>query len=94
MARTPRSIQSESFLEAALEGLELRRKRLDDEIQQVRELLGRRGRGRPPKAEATKSAPAVRPRKRRLNREARKRIAAAQKKRWAEFRKKQGASEG
>jgi hypothetical protein len=32
-------------------------------------------------------------RKRRLNPEARKRIAAAQKKRWADYRKKQAASQ-
>jgi hypothetical protein len=94
MARTPRSVQSESLLEAALEGLELRRKRLEEEIQHVRALLGRRGRGRPPKSfpEETSRQAAAAPR-RRLNPEARKRIAAAQKKRWAEYRKKQAAAQ-
>jgi hypothetical protein len=92
MARTPRSVQSESLLEAALEGLELRRKRLEEEIQHVRTLLGRRGRGRPPKSTDDSGQPAA-SRKRRLNPEARKRIAAAQKKRWAEYRKKQAASQ-
>ena len=93
MARTPRSVQSESLLEAALEGLELRRKRLEDEIQNVRALLGRRGRGRPPKPSFEDSGQPAVARKRRLKPEARKRIAAAQKKRWAEYRKKQAASQ-
>jgi hypothetical protein len=93
MARTPRSVQSESLLEAALEGLELRRKRLEEEIQNVRALLGRRGRGRPPKSSSEETSRPAGARKRRLNPEARKRIAAAQKKRWAEYRKKQAAAQ-
>ena|SRR5687768_1493502 len=97
MARPPK-VRSEMFLEAALEGLELRKARIDDEIRQVRALMGRRGRGRPPKnaaavEAAAAPAPAKRRRRRRLNADARKRIAAAQKKRWADFRKKKGGSE-
>lgn len=81
------------ILEAALQGLESQRERLDQQIAQVRALLGTRV-GRPPKSavshsgaaglEHRRTAPA---RRRELSPEARKRIAAAQKKRWAAFRK-------
>jgi hypothetical protein len=83
------------ILEAALQGLETQRQRLDEQISQVRRMMGQRT-ARPSKASAaeasTDSAPASsRDRKRRiLSPEARKRIAAAQKKRWATFRKNQG----
>lgn len=93
MAR-PKSVADHGLLEAALEGLELQRQRIEEQIRQVRARLGQGGggRGRPAgkQAAATKSA---RPR-RKLSEQARKRIAAAQKKRWAAFRKKaaQGAS--
>ena len=83
---------SREILEAALHGLESQKERLDDQIAQVRAMLGGRV-GRPAK---THSAPAAEPaqttasrRKRVLSPEARKRIAAAQKKRWAAFRKNQ-----
>jgi hypothetical protein len=74
-----------SFLGAALEGLELQRARIDEQIQQVKQLLGtadgRGGRGRA-------GTGAAAPRKQRqLSAAARARIAAAQKKRWAEYRK-------
>lgn len=84
MARS-KSVQDPSLLEAALDGLELQRQRLDEQIAQVRSLLGRSGRGRPA-AKATGNHSA----KRVLSPAARKRIAAAQKRRWAEFRKAQG----
>jgi hypothetical protein len=92
MPRTPRTVQSEALLEAALEGLELRRQRLEEEIQHVRSLLGRRAGGRSSRSnhDAVAAAPAAR--KRRLNPEARKRIAAAQKKRWEEYRRQQAAA--
>jgi hypothetical protein len=83
------------ILEAALQGLEAQKQKLDEQITQVRAMLGRRG-GRPSKSAQTSSAgtaaaPAVGRRKRVLSAEARKRIAAAQKKRWAAFRKTQGS---
>ena len=85
------------ILEAALQGLELQREKLDSQIAQVRTLLGTRV-GRPPKNAASQSGTTSSAgrrgsngRKRReLSPEARKRIAAAQKKRWANFRKTQG----
>jgi len=81
---------SREILEAALHGLEAQRQRLDEQIAQVRAMMGRRV-GRPPKggaAESGATAGSPSPRKKRtLSPEARKRIAAAQKKRWANFRK-------
>ena len=84
---------SRDILEAALQGLESQREKLDEQIAQVRAMMGgRTGRpGRPPKVASTQTASAPRNgrKKRTLTAEARKRIAAAQKKRWANFRKEQ-----
>jgi hypothetical protein len=82
---------SPEILTAALQGLELQRERLDEQIAQVRALLGRKA-GRPAKVAVSHSfsLPAASSgSKRVLSSEARKRIAAAQKKRWAAFRKNQ-----
>lgn len=82
------------ILEAALQGLEAQRQRLDEQISHVRAMMGGRA-GRPSKKSAAQSQTSnkggsSRGRKRRaLSAEARKRIAAAQKKRWAAFRKTQ-----
>ena len=79
-----------TLLNAALEGLELQKSRIEEQIKSVRVMLG--GGGKPPKAlaaaepAAAKSAPA-RGSKRELSEAARDRIAAAQKKRWNEYRK-------
>jgi hypothetical protein len=83
-----------SLLSAALEGLELQKKRLEEQIAKVRTLMS--GRSSAPSAayaEAPDNPPAARKarkgprRKRVLSPEARERIAAAQRKRWASFRK-------
>ena len=84
MPRPLKPLQDTSVLAAALEGLELQRKRIEDQIAQVRAALG----GRRLRF-ASGGAPAKRGRKRQLSPEARKRIAMAQKRRWAEYRKKQ-----
>ncbi len=84
MARPPSSLQDPSLLAAALEGLELQRRRIDDQIAMVRGMLS--GRKAAAAASSTGAAPVTR-RKRVLSEEARLRIAAAQKKRWAAFRK-------
>ena len=49
MPRTARTVQNHSLLTAALEGLELQRQRIDEQIQEVRSLLGKAPgrRGRP-----------------------------------------------
>ena len=80
----------QSLMQAALEGLEAQRSRIEEQIQQVRTMLGQKRRGRPPAASTTanESAGSKPERKKRvLSVAARKRIAAAQKKRWANFRK-------
>lgn len=89
------------ILQAALQGLEGQKEKIEEQIAQVRSLLGRRV-GRPPKQDAgvtgntsaktssSSSSGGATRKKRVLSAEARKRIAAAQKKRWAAFRKTQG----
>ncbi|MEX2261577.1 MAG: hypothetical protein WD696_06480 [Bryobacteraceae bacterium] len=68
----------------ALVGYEIEKQKIDQKIREIRASLG----GRRGKAEAnSSSAPAPR-RKRELSESARKRIAAAQKRRWAEHRKR------
>ena len=86
MARPPSSLQDPSLLAAALEGLELQRRRIDDQISMVRGLLSGRKSVAVAASTPTSAAPTTR-RKRVLSEEARLRIAAAQKKRWAAFRK-------
>ncbi len=80
-----KSVQDPALLAAALEGLEAQRNRIEEQIEQVRALLGQgpSRRGRPPGVANAKRAT----KKRVLSPAARKRIAAAQKKRWANFRK-------
>ena len=76
----------QEILDAALAGLEAQKTILDRHIEEVRSLLGQRGPGRPKKT-ASASAEAPIAKKRTLSAKARKKIVAAQKKRWAAFRK-------
>jgi hypothetical protein len=80
------------IFEAALQGLEAQKQKLEEQIDQVRAMMGRRV-GRPPKGDGAEASASRRTgaagKKRSLSAEARKRIAAAQKKRWAAFRKGQ-----
>ncbi len=93
MARTSAAPNRE-ILEAALQGLEAQKQKLDEQIAQVRSMMGRRV-GRPPRGNSdgathsTSGTQSATRKKRVLSPEARKRIAAAQKKRWAAFRKSQ-----
>jgi hypothetical protein len=83
MPRPAKAVDS-ALLSAALEGLELQKKRIDEQIKQVRAMLGRKR-----VMVGVDLASLDKPVKRReLSEAARKRIAAAQKKRWAEYRKK------
>jgi len=79
------------LLQAALEGFELQKERIDEQISQLRAMLGKR---KPQVAGTTtdKAEPATNGSRRKLSAAARKRIAAAQKKRWAEFRKSASAA--
>lgn len=83
-----RSVENETLLSAALEGLELQKQRIEGQIREVRALLGKRSGRVTRDAEPSGAKPA---RKRQLSAAARKRIAAAQKRRWAEYRKQHAA---
>jgi hypothetical protein len=83
-----------SILEAALEGLEAKRRQLDEQIAEVQSRLNppRRGRPRASAAGAEEASSASKaPKKRHMSAEGRRRIAEAARKRWAEFHKKQAA---
>ncbi len=82
MPRVGKSIGNH-LLAAALEGLQLQKQRIEDQIKQVRLLLGKSNgkRGKPAGSVSKNTGPG------RLSAAARKRIAAAQKRRWAEYRK-------
>jgi cell division septum initiation protein DivIVA len=88
-------MNDQQLLEAALEGLLAQKQRIEDQISQVQSRLT----GRTPRAARTSTAaPAASAspasRKRTMSAAARKRIAEAQKKRWAEFRKKNPPKDG
>jgi hypothetical protein len=84
MARPANMLSEPGLLEAALEGLLLQRERIEAQIREVRTMLGRK---RASRAATPGTAPGASTRKRQLSDAARKRIAAAQKKRWAEYRR-------
>jgi|SwirhisoilCB2_FD_contig_31_2055588_length_403_multi_3_in_0_out_0_1 hypothetical protein len=85
MPRSSKSLSDPNLLEAALEGLLLQKQRLEAQIQDVRVLLGKR---KPGSHTAESNGVSGR---RELSDAARKRIATAQKKRWAEYRKQHKA---
>jgi hypothetical protein len=89
MPRTSNLPADPMLLEALLEGLELQKSRIEEQIQQVRSSLSRGSKSR----QAAPSGNGHAQPKRHLSPEARKRIAAAQKKRWAEFRKSGGSKQ-
>jgi hypothetical protein len=79
-----------SILSAALEGLEQQQRKIDEQIREVRSMLGHRRPGRPAKNSTPETTGPVRKR-RSMSASAKRRIAAAQKKRWAEYHKQQKA---
>lgn len=96
MARS-KSNQDTTMLEMALVGYEFQKQKIDEKIREIRDILGG-ARSSADIAPSTESGRRVKtaaaPKKRRtLSAEARKRIAAAQKRRWAEHRKNQAAQE-
>lgn len=90
MPRVSKTIDRVALLNAALEGLELQRQRIENQIREVRVRLGQSA----GKTARAKSAPAKKAKRRKLSAAARKRIAQAQRKRWAEFRKKTAGKQG
>ena len=85
MAR--RSSEDLTTLQMALVGYQMERQKIDERIREIQAKL--KGKHVPMPSSAAEKKPAV---KRVLSAEARKRIAAAQKKRWAEHRKRQAAA--
>jgi hypothetical protein len=77
-----KQVDESLILVAALEGLELQKRRIEAQIAEVRALLGRAASDAPP----TQERPG-----RNLSPEARKRIGAAQKRRWKQYRKERDA---
>ena len=76
---------NQSILQAAVEGLEAKRAKLDEHIASVRAMLGNRGPR--PQAQAATAQQTPQPRNhRRMSAAARKRIGEAQRKRWAAVR--------
>jgi hypothetical protein len=87
--------QDTETLEMALVGFEQKKVEIDEKIRHIKSLLSgspvsspKKARGRKPRAAAVEVEVPTR-KKRTLSASARKRIAAAQKKRWAEHRKNQ-----
>lgn len=80
-----RNVQDLTTLQMALVGYQIERQKIDDKIREIEtQLRGRRGPASSPSA-VTKRASGTR---RVLSPAARRRIAAAQRKRWAEHRKR------
>ena len=73
------SIEDPVILEAALEGLEAQKQRIEAQLAEIRARLAKR--------QPSSTSPTTFSTRRALSPEARKRIANAQKKRWAEYRK-------
>ena len=73
-----------STLEAALVGLEYQRQQITEKMNAIRGELGGRP-GAKASSGAVPSATAIAPKKRHMSAAARKRIAEAQKARWAAF---------
>ena len=82
----PEQSLTPEILTAALQGLEAQKARLESQIAEVRRTLG----ARTQQPAAQDAAPK---RKRKMSAAARKRIAAAQKARWAEYHQKRAAAE-
>ncbi len=84
-----------THLQAALDSLEREKTQIDNQIRAIRSVLGQVAPAVTKSSAPAGSAgaePVVRRRRRRkLSAEARARIAAAQKKRWADFRKGKSA---
>lgn len=94
MARPSSPVQDHYILAAALETLEAQKRQLEEKIANVRSMMSGRKSvasvAAPAEVEkaVSEDKPAKRGRRKRvLSEEARLRIAAAQKKRWAAFRK-------
>jgi hypothetical protein len=89
----PRGKQTKTdhhILEMAIVGYQSELEKLSAKIAEIKSRLGQRGPGRP-KATAAAAEPAS-PKRKGLSASARARIAAAQKARWAAYRKDKGSA--
>lgn len=77
------SLQHATLLAAALEGLEMQRSRIEKQIRDVKAMLGKRGAKMAAEANAIALPEVIKPHH--ISKAGRKRISAAQKKRWAKF---------
>ena len=86
--------QDTETLEMALVGFEQKKVEIEEKIRYIKGLLAGSPVSSPKKASGPKAKDAAAPvrKKRTLSAAARKRIALAQKKRWAEHRKNQSAA--
>ena len=89
MPKGKSSVGNQELLSAALVGLEAQKKKIEEQIREVQRMLGRRPAKAVPEAEEPAAGKPASGR-RKLSPAARKRIAAAQKKRWEEYRKREG----
>jgi hypothetical protein len=83
-----KEVEELTTLQMALIGYQVERQKIDDKIGQIQAQLG----GKLAPARSTGAAKSAGRPKRVLSAAARARIAAAQKKRWAEHRKRQAAA--
>ena len=89
MTKAPKGLKQDELLAAALDGLELQKKRIEAQIAEVRAMLRKRSPGAGASVQTVAETASTQNSKRReLSPQARLRIAAAQKKRWAEYRRK------
>lgn len=85
--------QDKDMLAMALVGYERQKEKIDEKIREIKGLLGGAPATKAAMTSKTAGEPAATKRKRKpLSAAARKRIAAAQKRRWAEHRKQLAAS--
>jgi hypothetical protein len=83
-----RNLDDIATLQMALVGYQLERQKIDDKIREIQARIG----GKPSAASSAPTAKKPVGVKRVLSEAARKRIAAAQRKRWAEHRKRAAAA--
>jgi len=81
-----KSSHDQNMLAMALVGYEVEKKKIEERIKEIRARLG----GSKPAAKAGAPEAGEAPKRRKLSKAARNRIAVAQKKRWAEHRKATG----
>ena len=82
------SLQDATLLAAALEGLEMQRARIEKQIRDVKSMLGKRGARMAAEANTVPLPNVGKPHH--ISKAGRRRIAAAQKKRWAKFHRAKG----